>query len=150
MTTLRRDEGYHLDFHRRLLRETHPEAQPHSFLGRTRACHPPLLRAQTSERLRGWKVMPCGRLCPLKWESVGSKFSSQHCEGSHLLTVRLADVMSEMALSWKDPSWAAKGLSVDLGSDPTLVETKEGKLPNIRYISPYHRTSWLVESMSPW
>ena len=68
--------------------------------------------------------MLCGGLCHLKCESVGNNFLSQCCEGSHRLTVRLAHVMSKMALNWKGPYWAVKGLLVELGSDPTLEEIK--------------------------
>ena len=69
--------------------------------------------------------MPCGLLCPLKCESVGSELLSPRCEGSRLQTVRLADVMSLMTLSWKVPHWVAKGFLAELGSDPTLAEINE-------------------------
>ena len=59
---------------------------------------------------------------------MGSELSSRHHEGTRLLTVRLTAMKWRMALSWEDPYWAVKGLSVELGFDPTWAETKEGKL----------------------
>ena len=69
--------------------------------------------------------MLCRRLCPLKRESVGSELLSACREGSRLLTVRLADMMSEMALGREVPHWVVKGFLVELGSDPTLAEINE-------------------------
>ena len=60
---------------------------------------------------------------------MGSELSSRHHEGTRLLTVRLTAMKWRMALSWEDPYWAVKGLSVELGYDPTcsnIVQSLRG------------------------
>lgn len=56
---------------------------------------------------------------------MGSELLSACCERSCLPTGRLAEVMSQVALGWKVPHWVVKGVSAELGSDPTLAEIKE-------------------------
>lgn len=75
-------------------------------------------------------MTPCWGLCPQECESAGSELLSAHCEGSRLLMGKLADVMSQVALRWKAPHWVVKAVLVELGSDPTLAEIKETKLPS--------------------
>lgn len=56
---------------------------------------------------------------------MGSELLSARWEGSCLPIGRLAEMMSQVALGWRVPHWVAKGVSVELGSDPTLAEIKE-------------------------
>lgn len=71
-------------------------------------------------------MAPCWGLCPQEGESAGRGV----CEESRVLMGKWVDVTSQVALRWKAPHWVVKAVLAELGSDPTLAEIKETKLPN--------------------
>lgn len=150
VTPVHRAVGYHSGCRQRLRRATPPQARARSSRERVRGCHEPPWRAPALTRCWRWEAMtPCWMPCPRERESVGRELLSARCEESRLIIGKLADVLSHVALRWKVPHWVATGVLVELGSDPTLAEIRETKLPNGWQVSPSHSTTRLAGRMRP-